>query len=113
MRFGSSLPRWLAQCLLRLSGHTRSLGRLYSHNALKALLRDAGFERIDSFWATPEMRFPTHYVPTDATSIRDARRRAGFVQGEMRSTRLLMGIIPATLVKHFTPGLAFLATKRR
>ena len=113
VRFGSALPRWLALFLVRRKGHPRPAGLLYSHNALKAMLRDAGFERVDSFWATPEMRFPTYYVPTDAASIRDARRRPGFIQGEGRSTRLLMPLIPACLVKHFTPGLAVLATKRR
>ena len=57
------------------------------------------------------MRYPAHYVPTDAASIREARRSPGFVQGETRSTKLLMRFIPASLVKNFTPGLAFLATK--
>lgn len=113
MRFGSALPRWLSGWLIRLKGHSRPGGMLHSHAGLKALLRNAGFERIDSFWATPEMRFPTDYVPTDTTSIRQARRKPGFIQGEGRSTRLLMRFIPASLVKYFTPGLAFLATKRR
>lgn len=113
MRFGSALPRGLVQFLLQLSGHTRPLGRLYSYNALKAMLRNAGFEGIHSFWAAPEMRYPTQFVPTDAASVRQARRKPGFIQGEMRSTRTLMRMIPAALVKHFTPGLAFLANKPR
>jgi SAM-dependent methyltransferase len=112
MRFGSALPRWIAQYLLRLKGHRRPLGRLYSHNALKGMLRRVGFDKIDSFWAVPEMRMPTHYVPIDAASVRKARRRDGFIQAELRSARFLMPMIPAGLVKHFTPGLAFLATKR-
>jgi hypothetical protein len=98
---------------LELKGYPRAAGFLYSYTALKAMLRGAGFQSIDSFWATPEMRFPTHYVPTDAASIREARRRPGFIQSESRSTRLLMPFIPSSFVKHFTPGLAFLATKRR
>lgn len=111
MRFGSALPQWLASCLLRLRGLSRMPGKLFSYGALKAMLRNAGFERIDSFWATPEMRYPVQYVPTDAASIREARRNPDFIQGEGRSTRLLMRFIPAPLVKYFTPGLAFLATK--
>ena len=82
-----------------------------SHRALAALLREAGFARLASYWATPEMRFPSDYVPTDAAAIRVARGRPGFVQGEGRSARLLMQCVPAPLVKHLTPGLAFLATK--
>ena len=84
---------------------------LHSFNALKAMLRDAGFERIDAFWAAPEMRYPTQYVPINSASIREALCRPGFIQGEGRSTRWLMHFIPASLVKHFTPGLTFVATK--
>ena len=113
IRFGSALPRWLGRFFMRIKGHSRPLGMLYSHNKLKAMLHEAGFEKADSFWATPEMRYPTHYVPTDTPSIRAARKRPGFVQGETRRSKLLMRFIPAPLVKHFTPGLAFLATKRR
>jgi SAM-dependent methyltransferase len=113
IRFGSALPRWLARILVRWKGHPRPGGFLYSYASLETMVRDAGFEKIDSFWAAPEMRYPMCYVPTDAASIRSARRRNGFIQGEARSTRFLMPLIPAALVKHFTPGLAFLATKHR
>ena len=113
LRFGSALPRWLAALLMRMRGHKRPLGMLYSHNSLGAMLRRAGFQKINSFWATPEMRYPAHYVSTETASIREARRSPGFVQGESRSTKLLMRFIPASLVKNFTPGLAFLATKNR
>lgn len=113
VRFGSALPRWLAAFLVRRKGHARQFGMLYSHGALREMVRAAGFDEIKSFWATPEMRYPAHYVPTDAESIRKARAMPGFVQGEFRSTRMLMRFIPAPLVRHFTPGLAFLATKRK
>jgi SAM-dependent methyltransferase len=112
MRFGSALPRWLANTLLRLRGQARSAGQLYSHDTLKAMLHKAGFGKSASYWAAPEMRFPTHYVPTDAASIRKARLDPELVQGDMRSTNLLMRWIPAALVKHFTPGLAFIVHKQ-
>ena len=111
LRFGSALPRWLGRVLLRLTGHARPMGLLHSHNALKLMLLDAGFHSATSFWATPEMRYPAHYVCTDAACVREARRKPGFIQGEGRSTRTLMRLIPASLVKQFTPGLAFLAMK--
>jgi SAM-dependent methyltransferase len=111
MRFGSALPRALWRSLLRRKGHARPGGMLHSHDGLKAMIEGMGFARVRSFWATPEMRYPKDYVPTDAASIREARRRRGFVQGEGRSARLLMQCLPAPLVKHLTPGLAFLATK--
>jgi len=111
VRFGSALPRWLATVLMRRKGHARPMGMLHSHGALKTMLCTAGFRRVNSFWAAPEMRYPTYYVPTDSESIREARRNPNFVQGESRSSRLLMRFIPAPLVKYFTPGLTFLATK--
>ncbi|HEV7913474.1 MAG TPA: class I SAM-dependent methyltransferase [Albitalea sp.] len=111
MRFGSALPRTLWRRLLRGRGHERPGGMLHSHAALKRMIEGAGFAPVRSFWATPEMRFPKHYVPTDAASVRAARRLPDFVQGEGRSARLLMQWVPAAWVKHLAPGLAFLATK--
>ena len=113
LRFASALPRWLADRLLNLRGIRRAPGRLYSHNGLRRMLRMAGFEKVDSLWAVPEMRTPIKFVPTDAVSIRNARRTKGFIQGELKSTQLLMRMVPAWLVRHFTPGLVFLAWKPR
>ena len=47
----------------------------------------------------------------DAASIKAAQKRAGFVQGENRSARFLLPLLPASLVKYVTPGLVFLAKK--
>ncbi|MGN6849681.1 MAG: methyltransferase domain-containing protein [Sphingomicrobium sp.] len=104
MRFGSALPRWLAD---RVHGR-RSRGRLYSWRGLWKLLRQAGFEVEQSWWAAPEMRFPEKMVRTDPKSIREARR-AGIRQGDGRAERLLLSLVPAPLVKHVAPGLSFLA----
>jgi SAM-dependent methyltransferase len=112
IRFGSALPRPVAGILMRIRGHRRALGSLYSHSELKALLRESSLDPVASYWATPEMRHPEDYVPTNAEAIRLARQRPGFVQGEMRSTRLLMKLVPAPLVKHVTPGLAFVAMRK-
>jgi SAM-dependent methyltransferase len=104
MRFGSALPRWAADRIHR----RRSRGRLYSWRGLRRLLQRAGFQVEQSWWAAPEMRFPEEMVPTDANSIRAARRK-GIRQGEGRMERLLMSMVPALLVKHVAPGLSFLA----
>jgi len=111
LRFGNALPRWLTGRLLRARGHARPGGLLHSHDALRRMLGDAGFERIRSFWAVPEMRYPEHYIETDAASVRRARGAGGLVQGHQRSTRLLMRFVPAGWVRHVTPGLAFVAFK--
>lgn len=106
MRFGSALPRWLAD---RLHGR-RSRGRLYSWRGLSKLLRECGLEVERSWWAAPEMRFPEAMVPVDASSVR-AARRLGLRHGQSRSERFLLRMVPATLVKHFSPGLSFLARR--
>ncbi|MEW6302591.1 MAG: class I SAM-dependent methyltransferase [Verrucomicrobiota bacterium] len=109
--FGNALPRACLALLLRWKKLPRPPGVLYSHRALSRLLAEAGFADGKSFWAAPEMRFAQWLVPTDVASIRAARAQPGFVPGESRATRLLMSLLPAPLVKHFTPGLAFLAVK--
>ena len=106
MRFGSALPRWLADRVHR----RRSRGRLYSWIGLRRLLEQSGFQVEQSWWAAPEMRFPDEMVPADANSIRVARRR-GIRQGDGRAVRLLTSMLPATLVKHLAPGLSFLAAR--
>lgn len=85
--------------------------RVHSHNALRRLITNAGFQNARSYWAAPEMRFPKRIVPTDAASIRKARRDPDFVQGPNRRVRMIMPWIPAGLVRHFTQGLMFVATK--
>lgn len=111
MRFGSAQPRWLMIWRLRRRGLRRPRGVLYSHAELARMLRDAGLTELRSFWAMPEMRYPTRFVPAEGHSIREARRQGGLEQGERRLTRLLMPWIPAGLVKYVTPGLTFLARK--
>jgi SAM-dependent methyltransferase len=104
MRFGSALPRWLAD---RLHGR-RSRGRLYSWSGLRRLLLQSGFKIERSWWAAPEMRFPDELVATDAKSVKAARGR-GVRQANGRAESLIMKLVPAWLVKHIAPGLCFLA----
>ena len=111
LRFGNALPRWLMFALLRLKGLTRPNGWLHSHNALARMLDEAGFHQLKSYWAAPEMRFPDVFIENSRTEIEKARRNPQFRQGEMRSTNAVMKLIPSCLVKYFTPGLVFLATK--
>jgi len=111
MAFGSALPRRLAAWLLKRRGHARPMGKLYSHDALLAKLHRAGLGEVKSFWAAPEMRYPTLYVPSDASSVRAARARPDLRQGEGRKVNLAMRLVPAAWVRHVIPGLAFVAFK--
>jgi SAM-dependent methyltransferase len=105
--FGSALPRWLSAMLLR---GRRPPGHLHSYRELRALLRSVGFDRFDSFWATPEMRWPTHMLRFEATDFAQQRRKVP--QGESRRTRAIGALLPAFAIKHVAPGLAFLARKK-
>jgi SAM-dependent methyltransferase len=106
MRFGSALPRWLGRKLLR---GRRAAGYLHSYRELRALLSDAGFGCIESFWATPEMRWPTHMLKFESGNF--ARERRKVPQGESRRTRAIAAFLPNAMIKHVAPGLAFLARK--
>ena len=110
--FGSPKPTAsLSSGLLARKGHARPMGKLYSHDALKAKLQRAGLGEVRSYWAAPEMRFPAHYVPIDTASVSAARSSPGFRQGHGRKVNFLMRLMPAAWVRHVMPGLAFVAFK--
>jgi SAM-dependent methyltransferase len=107
IRFGSALPRRVANQLA--AGKPGVLGLLHSYPTFERLLREAGFETLGSYWGAPDGRYPQRYVATDPAAIRAARKARGFKQGPTRSTRLLMPLVPARLVKYVAPGLTFVA----
>lgn len=111
LRFGSALPRSLGRLLARAIGVGRTPGWLHSHDRLQVMLHQAGFGSAESYWAAPEMRFPSRYVRTTPAQIRAARADRDFVQGEYAITRSLMRWIPAAFVRHVTSGLTFVARK--
>ncbi len=113
MPFGNALPRWAFAAALRAAGKTRPSGLLHSHGALEAMIRRAGFDACDSYWAAPDMRYTERYVDVRAEAIRAARRSGGLRQGHTRLTRALMPLVPAGLVRHVMPGLVFLARTPR
>jgi SAM-dependent methyltransferase len=105
IRFGNALPRRIARKLA--AGKPGILGLLHSYPRFARLLSEAGFETIASYWGAPDGRYPQRYVSTDSASIRAARRAQDLQQGPTRSTRLLMPLLPARLVKYVAPGLTF------
>lgn len=106
MRWGSALPRWLGRLLRR---GKPSRGWLHSYNHLASMLSKAGFARIEGYWAAPEMRKPTEFVPIDGHALSQRRSAPDFTQHVSRKGRLIMRLIPDRFVKHVTPGLTFLA----
>jgi SAM-dependent methyltransferase len=111
MPFGSALPRWLLRLFLQFQGKDRPPGYLHSYGALKRLIRSAGLLPVRSYWAVPEMRFAEYFIPTDAKTIRSARRSLTR-QSNTWATDILMRATPASMVRYFTPGLFLIAQKK-
>lgn len=107
MRFGSALPRWISRMLLR---GRRPPGYLHSYRELRSLLSGMGFDRLESYWATPEMRWPKHMLRFESDTFRRDRRKVP--QGESRRLRAIGSLVPSSMIKHVAPGLAFLARKK-
>lgn len=109
IRFGSALPRAVLAALLRMRRIDKTPGWLHSYGGLRSMVRAAGYSKIQSYWAAPEMRYPTRFIPTDAASVRRARRSLGRDLGPGRAQRALLRTLPAPLIKHVTPGLCLVA----
>jgi SAM-dependent methyltransferase len=106
LRWGSALPRWLGRLVRRRKA---SLGWLHSYNHLKSMLSKAGFARIESYWAAPEMRQPSEFVPIEGSNLAERRKSGELIESNSRKERLVMRLVPNGLVKYITPGLTFLA----
>jgi SAM-dependent methyltransferase len=104
MRFGSALPRWLADKLYK----GRPPGRLYSWHGLKSLLRRSGLEVVESWWAVPEVRYCKRLVPVADVSL---ARKEKLQEGSSRSEKALMKLVPSWAVKYLASGLVFAARK--
>jgi SAM-dependent methyltransferase len=111
MRFGNALPRWAMRLALRLRGRSAPQGLLHSHRRLSVMLEAAGLWPLTSYWLTPEMRFPTAFIPNEPQAIAAARRDDGLRQGDTRMTDWVMRRMPARWVRHFTPGLVFVGRR--
>ncbi len=111
LHFGSALPKPLLMYLLRRRGFSRTKGQLHSHRGFKALLREARFRDIRTFWAIPDMRWPEHYFAADPVSIREARRTHTLRQDGGRIIGRLAALLPARLVPHLANGNVALAYK--
>lgn len=111
LRFGSALPRWLSRALLARRGIPRAQGKLYSHTALKRLIRSTGFSSVTAYWSMPDPRYPDQIVKADAQSIRSARRAHDGARASGRINNLLTSWVPPGLVPHIAAGNSFIAQK--
>ncbi len=106
-RFGSALPRVIGNALM--SGE-RPRGYLHSFSALHRKIEDMGFRIETPYWAVPDMRWPTRYIPFEKAAVREAQRDSTLRLGGRRLHHLIK-MLPATWVKHVAPGLVFLARR--
>lgn len=104
MRFGSALPRQIGRLLCH---HRHPPGYLHSHRELRSMLLHNRFDHIESYWATPEMRWPEQMISFEPRTFRRERRSAP--QGESRRVRMIASMLPHWTIKHTAAGLVFLA----
>lgn len=109
MRFGSVLPRWLSRLLKGQKGFQPGQGLLHSYGALRGMLGEAGFRRLDLLWAIPDARYPKEYVAMEPGRIAEARLRYRQQRLDGHAGRLLMGLCPDTLIPWLAPSLVFRA----
>ncbi len=111
LRCGNALPRAVTAAILRRRGVRKTPGWLHSFNGLQTLVARAGFGRVESYWAAPDMRYPKEYVPTDTASMRRAWRERGSEFAPGRKQKAMMSVLPAGLLKFVTPGLCVVGHK--
>jgi SAM-dependent methyltransferase len=110
LRFGNALPRPLLRAILkrRVRRADEPRGVLHSWSELQAMLFEAGFQDLRSYWAAPDARWPTAYIPTDTDAVRAGRAALDAAQlGTCKRVRAIMRAVPAPLVKHVAPSLVF------
>lgn len=108
-RFGSALPRAIGKMLM---GGERSRGYLHSFGALKAMIERQGLMVETAYWALPDMRWPTHFLPFQSAAVKAAQRNPALRFGSPK-IHWLTKRLPAGWVKYFAPGLVFLARKQQ
>lgn len=107
-RFGSALPRALGKAVM---AGERPEGHLYSHGGLRRRIEQAGFRIETPYWAVPEMRWPTRFVPLDDAGAVGAAQRDRALDLGGRRLSGVMRRLPAGWVKQVTPGLVFVARR--
>lgn len=109
LRFGNALPRSVLSLALRaLRGSPAPAGLLHSSAGLEQLLHETGFDDLRPYWAAPDARYPTVYVPADGATIEEARAALPReLLGGSRRVQLAMSMVPANLVRHVSPSLVF------
>lgn len=109
-RFGNALPRWLMQLVLRATGRARPSGLLHSYRALRRMVTENGFDRIEPFWAIPDARFPLTYLPFDREAIVAARQDPIYREAGLLN-RLMLKFAPIALIKALAASHVFVAYK--
>lgn len=110
--FGHALPRKMLGLVQRLTGRPeRTRGRLVSFHRLSSLLDEAGFGALRAYWAAPDARYPTAYVPFDGDVARARAALPRSALGTRRRVQWIMPFVPAPLLKHLAPSIVLTAVR--
>ncbi|HET7313720.1 class I SAM-dependent methyltransferase [Salinisphaera sp.] len=125
MTLVNALPRRMANVWARRYGASRYQTYIYGHRKSAALLREAGFSRVDKFVPFPSYQFPVAFIrlgsraqtladvdAIDVERVRGVMRdsgRADDIEAAVRAVRqrALLGVLGLVAHDH-----AFIATKR-
>ena len=106
LRWGSLMPRRLAAFLSGGDGGAR----LPSRRWLERALAGAGFKGVEGLWAMPDARWPKGFVRfSDLEAVRAGQAAPAHRRAPSRRSAAFLRLLPAFLVREFSPSLAYLA----
>ncbi len=108
-RFGSALPRWAANQILKIRATKKPPGYLHSQSEMERLLHDAGLVKLRSFLALPDARYPQFMETFDRNGI--AKMKANYSDIEKRKMIAAFLTLPFFLQKKVAPSHVYLCER--
>ena len=108
-RFGSALPRWLANSIGAFVESEHPRGHLHSRNAIEELFTSVGFTDLKPFLCLPDARQPQVIESLDQAGIKKIGQ-SNYWETASRKERLFSRL-PYALQKNISPSHVYMATK--
>jgi len=108
-RFGSSLPRWLANVIGAFVKSNNPRGHLHSRNAIESLFAKVGFTNLRPFLCLPDARRPKTIDSFDKAGI-ERIGQSNYWRTASRKEKLFSRL-PFSLQRNIAPSHVYMATK--
>lgn len=110
MRFGNALPQpfinWYAK-RKKINNTTF----VHSIRSLRKLLKTAGLNVTNSYWAIPDVRKPKYYVPLSTKMVKYVRKSAKIRICLPRKYQFFIRLLPACVFKNFVYSFILIGKK--